>query len=80
MSMRNAPLPETGGKAARKPWRVGALTDQKYAFVSAALGYWLYRSDDLGVALQGELHWNRSFGSRASIHSGPVSVDVAGPR
>ncbi len=60
--------------------RAGVLNDQGYAYVSGAAGYWLYQGGGTlsGVALQSELHYNRSFGPRDSVRQGGVLVTDLG--
>jgi hypothetical protein len=57
--------------------RIGTLRDQAYSFLSGAAGWWVYQNDTRalsGIALQGELHYDRSFGRVDSVQSGPVTV------
>ena len=57
--------------------RDGVLRDQDYSFLSAAAGYWVYRHDCgwlTGLALQGELHYDRSFGPQHAVQGGNVLV------
>jgi hypothetical protein len=59
------------------PYRAGTLRDQHYAFLSGAAGYWLYKNDAswlTGVALQGELHYDKSFGPHHVVQDGNVVV------
>jgi len=59
------------------PYRAGTLRDQDYAFLSGALGYWVYQNSNSwlsGVALQGELHYDASFGSQHSVQDGNVMI------
>ena len=61
--------------------RAGVLNDQGYAYVSGAAGYWLYQNGAgnlSGLALQGELHYNRSFGPQDSVQQGGVVVTDLG--
>jgi hypothetical protein len=57
--------------------RIGILRDQDYAYLSGAVGYWLYRNKDAwltGVALQGELHYDSSFGAQHYVQDGNTIV------
>jgi len=57
--------------------RAGVLHDQSYALLSGATGYWLYRNNTgwlTGVALQGELHYDSSFGPQHSVQAGNILV------
>lgn len=58
--------------------RIGVLTDQNYAFLNGAAGYWVYQ--DRGgclsaVALQGELDFASSLGGHDTVQTGTVTVD-----
>lgn len=60
---------------------IGVLTDQGYAFLSGAVGYWVYQNPNsrlTGIALQSELHYDRSFGSRDIVEEGDVHVSDLG--
>ena len=55
----------------------GVLTDQTYLYASGAIGYWLYQCDTgfmRGVSLQGELHYDRTLGTRDVVQTGSVLV------
>lgn len=57
--------------------RVGVLNDQAYAYFSAAAGYWIYDNPSgslTGIALQGELNHDRSFGTHDAVVNGPITV------
>ena len=57
--------------------RAGVLHDQTYAFLKAATGYWIYQNDGgrlSAIALQGELDYDRSFGSHDPVVNGPITV------
>lgn len=57
--------------------RAGVLNDQTYLYATGALGYWLYQNPSgllTGVALQGELNYNCTLGSRDSVQNGIVQV------
>jgi hypothetical protein len=57
--------------------RVGVLNDQTYAQVNAAAGYWAYQNKTAflsGIALQGELHYDSSFGRRDTVQDGINSI------
>jgi hypothetical protein len=58
-------------------YRAGVLRDQHYAFLSGAAGYWVYQNNAAwlrGVALQGELHYDSSFGPQHMVQDGNVLV------
>jgi hypothetical protein len=58
-------------------YRAGTLRDQSYVFLSGAVGYWVYQNSNSwlsGVALQGELHYDSSFGPARSVQDGNVIV------
>ncbi len=58
-------------------YRAGVIRDQTYAFLTAAVGYWVYESQDswlTRVALQGELHYDSSFGSQGSVQDTNVNI------
>jgi hypothetical protein len=58
-------------------YRAGTLRDQDYVFLSGAVGYWVYQNSDSwlsGVALQGELHYDTSFGPQRSVQDANVLV------
>ena len=58
--------------------RIGKLHDSNYAFLNGSVGWWLTQSETAngirGVALQGDLHYDTSMGSRDVARSGNVSV------
>lgn len=57
--------------------RIGVLTDQNYAFVNSAAGYWVYQNKGgclSAVAMQGELDFATSLGSRDTVQTGTVTV------
>lgn len=64
--------------------KAGILTDPGYAFLSGAAGVWVYRCDGgsgvTGVALQGELHYNRTLGVRDVVRADFIEVADALPR
>jgi hypothetical protein len=59
------------------PYRAGVLHDQHYSLLSGAVGCWVYKNKDdwlTGVAMQGELHYDASFGPQHFVNDGNVSV------
>lgn len=57
--------------------RIGKLHEPSYSFLSCAAGYWLYQNDGAGlngVALQGELHYDASFGGNDRVQSDTFTV------
>lgn len=61
--------------------RIGVLNDQGYLYLSGAIGSWIYRAPEAtlsAVALQGELHYNRSFGSSDVVQGGNLTVAALG--
>jgi hypothetical protein len=64
-------------------YRAGVLRDQTYAFLTAAAGYWVYQSNDSWlsrVALQGELHYDSSFGSQNTVQDANVNISYLNSR
>jgi hypothetical protein len=60
--------------------RIGVLEDQAYMFLSGAAGYWVYQNPGgflTGVAVQGELEYDCSFGNRDAVQLGSVAVTDA---
>lgn len=62
--------------------RIGRLYDSNYAFLNGAVGWWLTQTQTengvRGVALQGDLHYDTSLGSRDVVRRGNVSVTDQG--
>jgi hypothetical protein len=57
--------------------RAGRLRDQNDAFVSSAVGYWVYRSDTsflTGLAVQGELHYDATLSGNHTVQDGVVTI------
>lgn len=58
--------------------RVGTLNDQNYVFLHSAVGYWIWQNvtggSFRGLALQGELLYDRSIGTRDIVQTGNVTV------
>jgi len=61
--------------------RIGVLHDQGYYYLSGAIGSWVYQNNAgtlSAVALQGELHLNRSLGGSDSVTDGATTVTDLG--